>query len=288
MTYNKLEFEEKILNTTLFNLDREKEYSAYKKEALKMVENLYCYLVALNSKNEQYGYEITILAQRCIKSFDADKGEFLHYFIRSWKNEQKNIYADESENNTYRGIGITEEKRRNLRKLKKLLKIEDNNISNDVLKKLSEIMDISICEVNELLKLEQIQVVSSIVQTNGDEEIAIIDQYTDDNSIEDELKDFFDIEEAFSKIEKIFIELQERQKPILSDLLTITFCESITTHKINYLSYSFVNKEIIKRFVKNNELPNQNWVATKYKRNKASVSRTLNEFIEKIKKEVKE
>ena len=288
MTYNKLEFEEKILTTTLFNLDREKEYSAYKKEALKLIENLYCYLVALNSKNEEYGYEITLLAQRCIKSFDTDKGEFLHYFMRSWKMEQNHIYATENENNTYRGISFTEEKRRNLRKLKKLLKIEDHNISNNVLQKLSEAMDIPVCEVNELLQLAQTCVVSTMVQNDADEEILIIDQYTESNSVEDELKDLLDIEEAFSRIEMSFAELQKRQKPILADLLSITFCETIVKHKFEYANYSFVNAEIVEDFIKNNKLPTQNWVAEKYNRNKASISRTLNEFIEKIKKEVNE
>ena len=81
MVYDKKIFEQRIEESPLFSLDKQTEYVAFKKEFYRMLEYLYCYLMATNEKEyEPYGCEITEVATRCINNFDATRGLFLHYF----------------------------------------------------------------------------------------------------------------------------------------------------------------------------------------------------------------
>ena len=101
MRYDRKEYEIKIVNSPLFSLDKETQYNDYKKEALKMVEYLYCYLCAINNeKSSDLGCEIVDLANRCINSYDISKGIFLHYFSVAWKNEYRKIQQANIEDET--------------------------------------------------------------------------------------------------------------------------------------------------------------------------------------------
>ena len=48
MRYEKEKCERLILESTLFSLNKEEQYSAYKRELYRMIENLYCYLMSIN------------------------------------------------------------------------------------------------------------------------------------------------------------------------------------------------------------------------------------------------
>ena len=48
VSFEKDKYEKLIDSSSLFSLDKEKERTAYKREALKMVEHLYCYLMSVN------------------------------------------------------------------------------------------------------------------------------------------------------------------------------------------------------------------------------------------------
>ena len=103
MYYDRERYEKLIIQSSLFSLDKEIDESAYKREALKMVEYLYCYLLGINEqKYEPYGYEITVVAKRCINGFKGEKGEFLHYFNAAWKQKIKHIYSDQLHENSAR------------------------------------------------------------------------------------------------------------------------------------------------------------------------------------------
>ena len=85
-SFEKDKYEKLIDSSSLFTLDKEKEQTAYKREAFKMVEYLYCYLMSINkSKYEPYGVEIVDTAKRCIKNYNSETGRFLNYFASAWK-----------------------------------------------------------------------------------------------------------------------------------------------------------------------------------------------------------
>lgn len=51
MYYDKSKYESLIMNSPLFGIDKEQETTAYKRESYKMVEYLYCYLLAINERD---------------------------------------------------------------------------------------------------------------------------------------------------------------------------------------------------------------------------------------------
>ena len=71
MGKSRVEYENLIRNSILFSLDRNTQATAYKREALKLVEYLYLYLVSINAdKYTEFGLEITETANRCIKKLE--------------------------------------------------------------------------------------------------------------------------------------------------------------------------------------------------------------------------
>ena len=99
----------------------------------------------------------------------------------------------------------------------------------------------------------------------------------------DELASREDAEEALRTIEEEYNRLQERQKAIISDVMTKEICPAVDCEKI--LHYSFVNKSMVQSWLKSGKLPTQREIAEKYGRNEASISRTRKEFREKVKEE---
>lgn len=70
MHYDKGKYRSLITDSPLFDIDKEQETVAYKRESYKMVEYLYCYLLAINEHAyEPYGSEIVKVATRCINNF---------------------------------------------------------------------------------------------------------------------------------------------------------------------------------------------------------------------------
>ena len=160
MTYDRKEYEIKIANSPLFSLNKETQYNEYKKEVLKMVEYLYCYLCAIN--NEKYsdlGYEIVHLANRCIDSYDISKGVFLHYFNVAWKNEYRTIRRNNKEDAKYRGVHIPDNKMRNVRKYINLAKSRGVECeSKEFVQMLADTTELSEYEVMAIIELCGIKV----------------------------------------------------------------------------------------------------------------------------------
>lgn len=155
MRYDKEKYEKLINESCLFELDGETQYTAFKREAYKMVEYLYCYLLAVNEqKYEEYGCEITEVATRCLSNYSKDKGDFLHYFNASWKLEYQHIMGKQALTEKFHGIRITEEEKRAVRKYMHLTANMDAGLPVETLySKLSSAMGISVEKVRELAQI---------------------------------------------------------------------------------------------------------------------------------------
>ena len=93
MGKSRVEYENLIRNSILFSLDRNTPATTYRREALKLDEYLYLYLVAINAdKYTEFGLEITETANRCIKNYTADAGDFLNYFNSAISKEYRKAY----------------------------------------------------------------------------------------------------------------------------------------------------------------------------------------------------
>lgn len=149
MARSKEECEKLIRETPLFSINKEEEPSRYHKEALKLVEYLYEYLISPRrtsgkrkpwqeaeerfeetvkevkaaaeeveqgaelledqSKYAPYGEEIVNVAKRCIENYKPEAGVFLHYFVTAWSMEYKHIQGRERVKESFRGMHLAEE-----------------------------------------------------------------------------------------------------------------------------------------------------------------------------------
>lgn len=284
MRYEKEKCERLILESTLFSLNKEEQYSAYKRELYRMIENLYCYLMSINeSAYEPYACEITEVATRCINNFDENKGEFLHYFNKSWKQEYSHILGRENQEEKYRGLKISEEDKRTVKRYKRLLQQHGEEYSQkELYDHLSEAMDIPVDEIKRIDQLNSTSVIGATSTCDDGEKINLWDYMTDDFLIETEFITEDKVRNILEKIEDVYINLRKRQQAIISDLLTIKLFEIIDTENLNY---SFLNHELVNEMVTSKIVRNQRDIAVKYNRDEASISRTYKEFVKKVKRE---
>ena len=286
MVYDKKIFEQRIEESPLFSLDKQTEYVAFKKEFYRMLEYLYCYLMATNEKEyEPYGCEITEVATRCINNYDATRGLFLHYFNSAWKKEFSHLIGEKIREEKFHGIRITEEDKRAVQKYLKLADQLGSLLTrNELYKRLSEAMELPIEKIRQIAQLCETTVTNDNYIGDEGKTRSLWDFISDGRSIE---RDFVEDEAAIdflTVIEEAFDTLQERQKPIISDMLTIRICSLLPKETIDKLS--FINKSILSEWFISGSIPTQRDIAKKYDRNEASISRTINEFLKKLKRGV--
>ena len=286
MVYDKKKFEQRIQESPLFSLDQQTEYVAFKKEFYRMLEYLYCYLMATNEKEyEPYGCEITEVATRCINNFDDTRGMFLHYFNSAWKKEFSHLIGEKIREEKFHGIRITEEDKRAVQKYLRLAEQLGSLLTrNELYKRLSDAMELPVVRIQEIAQLCEVNVATDNYFSEEGKIRSLWDYISDGRSIE---RDFVDDEAAndfLSTIEEAFNTLQDRQKPIISDMLTIRICSLLTKETI--ARFSFLNQSIASEWFISGIIPTQREIAKKYNRSEASISRTINDFLKKLKRGV--
>ena len=285
MQYDKQKYEKLIIESPLFSLDRESEYAAFKRESYRMIELLYCYLLSVNQyEYEPYGCEITEVAIRCISNFDSSKGVFLHYFNSAWKKEYSHIMGKKLEEERYRGLRITEQDRRAVRKYIKLAQQMKMECSSDqILEKLSMAMNLPIERIIELAQLNSVTVGSDSYIGDDGEEQSLWDRIQGDENVSQGIETAENIKELLHRIEREYVSLQQRQKPIVSDMMTAKICAFLTEAEAG--RFTFVSDSVLERYRRNGTVPTQRDIAQKYGRDEASISRTVNNFLKKLKRE---
>ena len=285
MRNDKIKYEELIGSPILFELDKEKQSSRYRKESLRMVEYLYCYLIATNEeKNEPYGCEIVDVATRCINGFDGS-GNFLHYFNAAWKNEFSHICGEEIISKKFHGMKITEQDKRNIKKYMRFLSRNSQFCTEEEkFEKIADLMNLSIEEVRNVAESSETQVIGEYTHNADGEEISTIEQMTSDFSIENYFDNLASMVEVLDSIENVYLDLQERQKPIVSDMLTCKI--GLDIYEIEKISkyFTFISEEVGTIIKQTGKVPSQREIAEKYGKNEASISRTIKDFLIKVRK----
>jgi|LSQX01.1.fsa_nt_gb hypothetical protein len=290
MYYDRKKYESLIQSSLLFTLNKETEKAAYKREAYTMIEYLYCYLLTSNKqKYEPYGCEIMEVATRCINNYESSKGVFLHYFNASWKQEYSHICGDQINEKKFRGMKITEEDKRNIRKylrLNETLGVSSTN--EDIYEKISEAMNLPVDKVRLIAQIADIYVGGNL-KTNADgEEIDVWEQISDGVSFEQQLEAADSVDDLLFKIEQAFTSLQNRQKPIVSDMITIRIWPVLINQHDAKKKFTFISYEILQEYLSSGTVPSQRNIAQKYSRDEASISRTIKQFLNKLKIHISE
>ncbi len=287
MKNDKAEYEKLIDSSILFSLNREKEPNAYKKEAFKMVEYLYCYLMAINSlKYEPYGVEIVETANHCITNYKPEAGRFLNYFTASWKQMYGHLAGKELVKETFKGIHFTEEEERNFRKYMKLAQnmgINTESIEFD--EKVAEAMGISAKEIINLRNMISCKPTSVIYVNEEGEEYSLLDQIDSGKYSDEDIIHFEAAKEIIDNLETTYDRLQERQKPMLAVLITskIALWANEDARVIDYISKkAFFDKEMFEESINRREQIQAKEIAERFKVEEASISRTWKNFKTKI------
>lgn len=284
MAYDKKKYEELIKTSKLFEIDKESQGVVYRKESLKMVEYLYCYLLAVNeSKYEQYGCEIVDVATRCINGFDGT-GDFLHYFNAAWKNEYSHICGNEIIDEKFKGLKLSEQERRDVKKYMRLIARCNPELSDhDRYEKIAELMQVSVDAVKTIAATSNTRVVGEYTSNDDGEEVGTFDLLSDEFSIEGYFESLASLSNILDAIEEVFITLQERQKPIVADMITAKIGDDIFELDKLQKKYSFISYEVCQQIKLTSRIPTQRDIADKHGKNEASISRTVKEFLKKIK-----
>lgn len=283
MGYNKADYERLITESKLFSLNKEIESVAFRKESYKMVEYLYCYLLAQNEKKyEPFGCEITEVAVRCINNYDETKGVFLHYFNAAWKLEYSHLCGNQAVDDRLHGVKITESEKRAIKKYLRYEASLGKDLSRrELCEAIAEILDQPIEVVAEIAELVEYRMVDNEIMDDDGGRTSLFDQLSDGHLVEENILTSARVEEILTVIEGAFLSLQQRQMPIISDMMTIRLASTIVETGVDTSSYSFISKEVLSQYSKD-QLPSQRTIAEKYGKNEASISRTVKEFIKKL------
>ena len=292
MIYNKKEEYERLIRASiLFSLNRETEYTAYRKEARKMTEYLYCYLLSINEeKYIEFGAEILTTATNCIKNYAPENGDFLNYFNSAMKKEYRRAFAKKQIDEMRHGIHVSEEVEANIRKIVRYMKSKGiTQVSDRRIHDIAENLGIPEGKVREYITVNLNATAISDETVNDDgEESSLFDTLADDGEdIHKTHEESENYKELLLKIEDVYRSCQDRQKPIISEIMTAKVCETICEMKISTEGISFIDKEIIVRYIKTGITPTQRDIAKKYQKEEASISRTVSKFEEKLKQNLK-
>ena len=283
MVGDKEKYEKLIYETPLFSIDKDKQSVLYRKESLKLVEYLYCYLLAINKeKYEPYGCEIVDVATRCINGYDKS-GDFIHYFNVAWSREYSHICGNEIINNKFQGMKLSDQERRDIKKYMRIVsRCNPNMTQEERLIKVSELMELPLERIKQISETADTRIVREVAHNSEGEEVSLFDQVEEEFSTETYFDNLASLTELLDQIEAAYLKVQERQKPIISDMLTIKIGLDIWEIEKLAKKYEFISVEISKNIKHTGNVPTQRDIAEKYGKNEASISRTMKEFLKKV------
>ena len=275
-----------IQQSNLFHLECNSESSVYQREALRMIEYLYCYLVSINSsKYADMGLEITETARRCIRSFKKERGDFLAYFMAAWKREYRLALGKEIIAQRSGGISFTEEEQRIIRKYERIAAFHGNKIdSEDFVQRVALALNQTPEEIRSIQVMADVRVSSDIVEKDGIEH-CLLNGLDSGDRVEKNLLVQEATIEQLHKIENVFNDLQERQKPLLSYIITSKIaCELFEKPELRTCveQMSIFNPEAYYKTVASEFNLTMREISSHFGLKESSVSRSWRVFREKL------
>ena len=144
-------------------------------------------------------------------------------------------------------------------------------------------MDLPVERIVELAQLNSVTVGGDSYISDEGEEQSLWDQIPGKENVSQKIETTENIEELMLKIEREYASLQQRQKPIVSDMITARICTFLTNAETG--RFSFISDSVMKKYREDGTIPTQRDIAQKYGRDEASISRTVNGFLKKLKRE---
>lgn len=288
MNKSRIDYENLIRNSILFSLDRNTQATAFCREALKMVEYLYLYLNSINSERyKEFGLEITETANRCIKNYVPETGDFLNYFNAAIAKEYRKALAQQQLAEHHGGIHIPEDDLRLIRKYIKFIGTKGScEFDEATIDAIASATGIAKEKIADCITLYQSIYVTSDIYTSDDgSEGSLFDLIPSNHNDEREILEVEDAKDFLEHINEIFKTRQERQKPLLSKLLTAKIALRLSKDD-RLLGYgrcmAFFDEEIYSVCCNRDAPVTAREIASKLGVSEQSVSRTYRGFISLI------
>lgn len=290
--FTREEYENLINNSPLFEIDKESSPALYKTERynfLTILTDYYRLYIYPNKPLDSYSMTLMETAIECIKYYNKSKGEFLHLFNSSMKRDLHIAKAKEIIEEKRQGIRVSSEDDKLIRKIiafanSKGLDINDTTVQQ----KISKVLNIEFTRLQELLRINDDAVVvsSTITNENGDE-IELFDlQASHEKTAEDKMADESAFISLVEKIDDAFSSVQERQKKLLSMLLTVEVIkacdEDLDKARQSLEDKDIYNAEVFDYYNKNGALPTAKQIGVLCGVSEQSLSRTYKNFKEKL------
>ena len=187
------------------------------------------------------------------------------------------------------GIRVASEDDKMIRKIIALANSKGLDINDNIVqKKIAKFLNIDYNKLQELLKINNDAVaVSSTVSNEDGDEIELFDlQASKEKTAEEKMVDESAVISIIEEIEDVFSKVQERQKRLLSMLLTVevvkAFNEDIDKAKEILCDKEFYNEEVFDYCINNGALPTAKQIGVICGVSEQSLSRTYKNFKEKL------
>ena len=291
--FTREEYENLINNSPLFEIDKESSPALYKSERynfLTLLTDYYRLYIYPNKTLDSYSMTLMETAMECIKYYDKNKGEFLHLFNSSMKRDLHIAKAKEIIEEKRQGIRVSNEDDKLIRKIIALANSKGLDIYDlTVQQKISKALNLEFSRVQELLRINDDAVAVSSTVTNDDgDEVELFDlQSSHEKTAEDKLADESAFITLVERIDDMFTTVQDRQKKLLSMLLTVeiikTCDEDLDKAKNVLTGKELFNKEVFDYYKKHGELLSAKQIGEILGVSEQSLSRTYKNFKEKLK-----
>lgn len=286
----KEEYKNRISSSPLFSLNREDSPVAYKREAYKMIDNVFGYLLCVDEEtNKNYGIEISETVKRCIKRFDKLKGDFLSYFLKAWKVQLGRVKAKETEDSRYGGM-LTEGDKRKLRAIIRYArKIGKNYLSKSFAGTVAKATGIKVGDVETFIGLMSVNVVQAEITDKDGEEFDLLETVADEKSSfggtsdEDEQKIFIG---KLKELENVYASLGNRDsvkrvfRMTVSARIVDEFGTAERALKTVAENVTFLEERVVRYFSENKKIPTDTIMAEWCGVSDESFNRTKNKSIE--------
>lgn len=290
--YTREEYENLINNSPLFEIDEESAPMLYKAERYNFLTHLtdyYRFYIYPNKPLDFYSMTLILTANECIKYYNRGKGQFLHLFNTAMKRELHIAKAIEIIEEKRQGIKISKEDDKLIRKVVMFAKSKNLDIYDSATQeKISDALNIDIAKLKEIIIINDnaVGVPSTIINEDGDE-IELFDlQPSKEKNAEEKIIERDSLNDRLRDIEAEYLDSQDRQKKILSMLLTTEIIKSQGLDLIKTNRFAFFNKDILDYFKINQKLPTAKIIGELCGVSEQSISRTYKNFKIKLKQRI--
>ena len=290
MGYTKEQYEEQINSAFVFSIDRSKDSELWKTEARKLLVLTIDYFkdcIMRKETFENYAVELFESIQQSIRSFSPDKGTFLHYVNVAVKHRIDQKKLADTLDQQRQGMSVSAKDNQLIRKMLSFARSKGYNVNDrETQERIAAQFNVPVSQVRFCVEQSQIKVINETISDEEGEESSIFDKIaaaepSAEQSMEDREKQF----DLIRRIDVAFRTCQDRQKPLLSRLLTAKLIPAIDLNDDALLeleTVSFIDKPLMKEYLSGVRMPTARQIAEEYGTLEQSVSRTYKTFLEKV------